>query len=162
MALLGRASNALAVTLLALACASVVAADKRTNSRPATTAAPRAASAPAAQPSTNGYRIASKPAWVVDVDAPTKAPTNPEGPGYRLLLSDVQTRLDAPGEQQQYIRSRVVATESAALAEVSKAELHFNPAYQTLTLHEAALWRDGVRQDRLNGARIELLRREER
>ena len=48
------------------------------------------------------------------------------------------------------------------MAEVSKAELHFNPAFQTLTLHEAAVWRDGVRQDRLHGARIELLRREER
>ena len=83
-------------------------------------------------------------------------------PSYRLLLSDVQTRLDAPGEQQQFARSRLVATESASLAEVSKAELHFNPAFQTLTLHEAAVWRDGVRQDRLQGARIELLRREER
>src|SRR5207244_11524055 len=105
----------------------------------------RSAAHDAPSPLANGDRIAPRGAWVGDVDAPTKAPATAQGPGYRLLLSDVQTRLDAPGEQQQYIRSRVVATESAALGEVSKAELHFNPAYQTLTLHEAALWRDGVR-----------------
>jgi lipoprotein NlpI len=122
-----------------------------------------APSAPAEVPFVNGHRIAPAPAWVMPVDAPVKAAgAVAHGPSYRVLLSDVQTRLDAPGEQQQYVRSRLVATESAALAEVSKAELHFNPAYQTLTLHEAALWRDGVRHDRLQGARIELLRREER
>ena len=121
-----------------------------------------AASVPAAVPFVNGYRIAPKPSWVVEADAPIKAPASHRAPSYRLLLSDVQTRLDAPGEQQQFARSRLVATESAALAEVSKAELHFNPAFQTLTLHEAAVWRDGVRQDRLSSARIELLRREER
>jgi lipoprotein NlpI len=55
-----------------------------------------------------------------------------------------------------------VATDSSALPEVSKVELSFNPAFQTLTLHEAVVWRDGVRLDRLAGARIELLRREER
>ncbi|MCG3190577.1 MAG: hypothetical protein LKCHEGNO_03324 [Burkholderiaceae bacterium] len=121
-----------------------------------------AAPAEAAPPFANGYRIAATPSWVIGVDAPTRADPAARGPGYRVLLSDVQIRLDAPGEQQQYVHSRLVATDSAALAEVSKAELRFNPAYQTLTLHEAALWRDGVRLDRLAGARIELLRREER
>jgi lipoprotein NlpI len=149
---------------LAALCSGVSAqANKPAKSRPA--AAPPVAaqaSAPATVPFVNGYRIAPKPSWVADVDAPVKVSASHSAPSYRLLLSDVQTRLDAPGEQQQFARSRLVATESAALAEVSKAELHFNPAFQTLTLHEAAVWRDGVRQDRLQGARIELLRREER
>jgi len=124
---------------------------------------PAAVAAAVPAPFVDGYRIAPVPAWVQPVDAPVKAlPRAGQGPGYRLLLSDVQTRLDAPGEQQQFSRSRLVATESAALQEVSKAELSFNPAFQTLTLHEAVIWRDGVRLDRLSDARIELLRREER
>ncbi len=130
--------------------------------------APRPAGTPAAisttksVPFVDGHRVAPIPAWVKPIDAPTKAAPAAQGPGYRLLLSDVQFRLDAPGEQQQFSRSRLVATQSGALAEVSKAELHFNPAFQTLTLHEAAIWRDGARLDRLKDARIELLRREER
>lgn len=112
---------------------------------------------------TDGWRIAPVPSWVQTIEAPLKAaPQAAGGPGYRLLLSDSQTRLDAPGEQQQFSRSRLVATDSSALAEVSKVELTFNPAFQTLTLHEAVIWRDGQRVDRLKDARIELLRREER
>ena len=158
------AGRALTITAVVAACCSGVAAQtgKPTKTKPAAPPAAAQASAPAAVPFVNGYRIAPKPSWVTEVDAPVRAPASHGAPSYRLLLSDVQTRLDAPGEQQQFARSRLVATESASLAEVSKAELHFNPAFQTLTLHEAAVWRDGVRQDRLQGARIELLRREER
>ncbi|HEX6018067.1 MAG TPA: DUF3857 domain-containing protein, partial [Burkholderiaceae bacterium] len=158
---IGLAGRALAIgAAAALSIAAAAQPVRPARAMPAAAVPPGAAAGPVA----NGYRIAPTPSWVIDIDAPTRVnPVVPtKGPGYRVLLSDVQTRLDAPGEQQQYVRSRLVATESAALAEVSKAELPFNPAYQTLTLHEVALWRDGVRHDRLAGARIELLRREER
>jgi len=159
--LVGRVASV--IVLVALGASAAAQASKPAKAKAAPLPSPAALPASAAIPFVNGHRIAPTPSWVVSVDAPVKAPASAaQGPGYRVLLSDVQTRLDAPGEQQQYVRSRLVATESAALAEVSKAELNFNPAYQTLTLHEAALWRDGVRHDRLNGARIELLRREER
>ncbi|HET7524590.1 MAG TPA: DUF3857 domain-containing protein, partial [Burkholderiaceae bacterium] len=153
-----------AVALAALSAGIAAQPGKAVKAKSPAAAAPRAAaSASADTPFVNGYRVAPTPSWVMPIDAPTKAPAGgAQAPGYRVLLSDLQTRLDAPGEQQQYMRSRLAATESAALGEVSKAELHFNPAYQTLTLHEAALWRDGVRYDRLKDARIELLRREER
>jgi lipoprotein NlpI len=151
------------VAFVALSMSASAQPGKPAKAKPVALSLQAAALASAPIPFVNGHRIAPTPSWVIDVDAPVKAPAiGAQGPGYRVLLSDVQTRLDAPGEQQQYVRSRLVANESAALTEVSKAELHFNPAYQTLTLHEAALWRDGVRQDRLNSARIELLRREER
>ena len=153
-----------AATLLALAAQASAQANRPAKARAAVAVTAQPVAAAAAVPFVDGHRIAPTPPWVVGIDAPTRVPAGsaPPGPGYRVLLSDVQTRLDAPGEQQQYVRSRLVATESAALAEVSKAELNFNPAYQTLTLHEVAVWRDGVREDRLGNARIELLRREER
>lgn len=149
---------------LAIAQTATPAANKPATGKPLplkmSTVKAAAASTPSS--STQGYRIAATPEWVISVDAPAKAaPTGEQGPGYRLLLSDVQTRLDAGGEQQVFSRSRLVASESAALQEVAKAELTFNPAFQTLTLHEAMVWRDGVRLDRLKDARIELLRREE-
>lgn len=136
---------------LALLFAST--ADAQTAVRPVAKGAPQrpaiaaAAKVPAKlQPVADfadGWRMAPAPAWVERIDAPLQAPAKQAtGPGYRLLLSDVQTWLGAPGEQHQYARSRLVATDASALPEVSKAELSFNPAFQTLTLHEAAIWRD--------------------
>ena len=133
------ASIVIALTALSVGIAAQPgkAAKAKAPAAPASRAADPAA--PVDVPFVNGYRIAPTPSWVMPIDAPVKVSASvTQGPGYRVLLSDLQTRLDAPGEQQQYMRSRLVASESAALGEVSKAELHFNPAYQTLTLHEAA------------------------
>jgi len=154
-------------------CGLTIAGAQTAKPLAAKPSAPRSAHAKAAviasvaeqapAPFVNGYRIAATPDWVKAVDAPLKiAPSGGQGPGYRQLLSDTQTRLDEDGGQHMYSRSTLVATESAALQEVSKAELMFNPAFQTLSLHEAAVWRNGVRNDRLKDARVELLRREER
>ena len=139
LACTGRALT-LSAALVAFSAGAAAQTNKPTKGKPPAAVQPRAAepATPPAVPFVNGYRVAPKPSWVAEVDAPVKAPASHGAPSYRLLLSDVQTRLDAPGEQQQFARSRLVATESAALAEVSKAELHFNPAFQTLTLHEVA------------------------
>jgi lipoprotein NlpI len=126
---------------------------------PAKPAAGKTATKPAANSS---YRFGKTPDWVrpVKASAPQAAPAA-GGLGYRLLLIDTQTLLGADTSQQVYTRTLSVATESAGLQVVSKAELYFNPAYQTLTVHEASVQRNGTRLDRLKDARIELLRREE-
>src|SRR5688500_14215434 len=62
---------------------------KPAKSKAAASATAQAVSAaPAAVPFVNGHRIAPKPSWVVDVDAPIKAPASHSAPSYRLLLSD--------------------------------------------------------------------------
>ena len=110
----------------------------------------------------SGYRLGKTPEWVHPVTAsPQAAATASGGIGYRLLLIDTQTLLGADASQQVYTRTRSTATEASGLQVVSKAELYFNPAYQTLTVHDAAVVRDGKRMDRLKDARIEMLRREE-
>src|SRR6185503_12459284 len=113
------ACRALTISAIAVAFGTGVAAQTnkpvKGKPAPATQPAPAQTGAPPAVPFVNGYRIAPKPSWVAEVDAPVKAPASHSAPSYRLLLSDVQTRLDAPGEQQQFARSRLVATESAAL-----------------------------------------------
>jgi len=131
----------------------------------ASAAAKLAAARPPAAPSADKYRIAKAPAWVEPV-ASALVPSDAIAPGaagagFRALLFDRQVRLGADGQRQDYAHSRTMAVEPAALPEVSKIEIGFNPAFQTLALHEAAVWRDGARLDRLADASIQLLRREE-
>ncbi|MBC7994024.1 MAG: DUF3857 domain-containing protein [Rhizobacter sp.] len=128
-----------------------------------TAAKPAAGKTSAKAPAANSYRFGKTPDWVKPAkpaSAPAPAATS-GGLGYRLLLIDTQTLLGADASQQVYTRTRSVATEAAGLQVVSKGELYFNPAYQTLTVHEASVQRNGARLDRLKDARIELLRREE-
>lgn len=148
-----------AALLVALAWAAALALPLTAPAH-AATKAPAATKAKAAAPS--GYRIGKAPDWVKPVKAspPSTAPAS-GGLGYRLLLVDTQTQIGADSSEQVYTRSVSTATESAGLQIVSKAELYFNPAYQTLTVHEATVIRDGKRLDRLKDARIEMLRREE-
>jgi tetratricopeptide (TPR) repeat protein len=117
---------------------------------------------PVAAAATSGYRVGKAPAWVRPAKPSATAATPASGGlGYRFLLIDTQTLLGADATEQVYTRTRTTATEAAGLQVVSKAELYFNPAFQTLTLHEAAVVRNGTRSDRLKDARIEMLRREE-
>ncbi len=147
-------------TLWAAALALPWAATAQNAAKPAAVkAAPKTA---AKTPTPNGYRLGKTPDWVKSIkpDSQAGAPAG-NGLGYRVLLIDTQTLLGADASQHAYTRTRSTATEAAGLQVVSKAELYFNPAYQTLTVHEAAVLRDGTRLDRLKDARIELMRREE-
>ena len=152
--------------LLAILAPAAHAADapvKPVAARPAAkpaAAAPRAAAASGAE----GWRTGPSPAWIVPAEAALKAsPTNAGASpgGIRGLLFDRQVQIAPDGQVQEYIHTRTLVTENVGLQEAGKSELSFNPAFQTLVVHEAAVWRDGVRTDRLAGARMELLRREQ-
>lgn len=110
------------------------------------------------------YRIEKLPAWV---KAPPALATVAAGGqagarARREVLLDLQVQIALGTVQQQlFLRHRRVALDAATLGEVSKSEIYFNPAYQTLQLHEAAVHRNGARLDRLKDARIEILRREQ-
>ncbi len=106
--------------------------------------------------------MAPRPAWVVDPEGlaqPDATITAVKGHARRELLLDLQSN-HTSAKAQYFVRVRVAATDAAALASVSQPQIQFNPAYQSLTVHEAAVWRQGQRADRLQGARIELMRRE--
>lgn len=152
-------------TLWAAMLAFPLAATAQKTAKPvAAKTAPKAiaVTTPKAVPAASGYRLGKTPAWVKSIPPGSHASTPPaNGLGYRLLLIDTQTLLGTDASQQVYTRTRSTATEAAGLQVVSKAELYFNPAYQTLTVHEASVLRNGTRLDRLKDARIELMRREE-
>lgn len=148
----------------AAAPAATPAAPPRAAPAEARAAAPAPLSrAPLPGPSGVGYRTDHLPAWVQAVPATPAAPSAPADSGARArreLLFDLQMQLAQP-KPQTFFRWRSVALDSSTLRDVSQPQVNFNPAYQTVLLHEAAVIRGGQRLDRLADARVELLRREQ-
>ncbi len=126
----------------------------------ATVAAPPAVE-PAPTKAGEGYRFGPRGTWVVEPEGLPSAPSKPSaGSGSRVeMLIDLQVNYTAP-KPQQYIRTQVVAQDAAALTSVSQPQLVFNPSYQSITIHEVAVWRDGRKLDRAKDARVETMRRE--
>jgi Domain of Unknown Function with PDB structure (DUF3857) len=177
--LLGRGAAALLCWAVSLACVAQVpaAATKKAaeGKKPEAARTLRPAAASAAVPGSasastanlalagKGWRVGPRPSWIVD---PTEAPdtgsnTSGSGTARRELLVDFQSNYALP-KPQHYSRLRSMATDSSTLGSVSQPQIGFNPAFQTLVVHEASVLRDGRKLDRLNGARIELMRREQR
>jgi lipoprotein NlpI/transglutaminase-like putative cysteine protease len=144
------------------AAATKPAARPAVSAKPAAKPAPAATAAAAAAParSGKGWRTGPIPAWVVAPPEPDRSlPPAPATGTRRDQLVDVQ--VDHTGAKaQSFIRVRSVALDAAALGGVSQWQLAFNPAFQTLVVHHAHVWRDGQRSDRLAEARIEPMRRE--
>ncbi|MBI2308916.1 MAG: DUF3857 domain-containing protein [Rhodocyclales bacterium] len=88
---------------------------------------------------------------------PTLSATGPT----KILLTDNQVNLAGP-KPVSYVRQRTVAQERAGLEQVSTIRVTFNPHFETLALHELAVFRDGKRVDRLKTAHIDLAQRERR
>jgi lipoprotein NlpI len=152
----------IALLLGALAAVHAIAAAQPPAAKAGAPRAPTKTTQPA-KPAVagEGYQLGKVPEWVKPVAADTRAPAGAPALGYRHLLMDSQTLVAADGTQQNYAHTRTAATDGNGVQLLSKAELYFNPAYQTLVVHEASVYRDGRRLDRLKDARIELLRREE-
>lgn len=126
-------------------------------------ATPPKASAKALLPrAAGGYKLVRTPEWVKPVKPSiTTGSATGGSPGYRIALADQQTLLANDGTEHAYTHTRIAIAESAGVQAASKVEIYFNPAFQTVSLHEAAVLRNGTRLDRLKDARIETLRREE-
>jgi len=125
---------------------------------------PQASPSPAypSVPAGAGYRFAALPGWVKPVPTASAAPlaANAGAKARRELLVDLQVQLGQK-DAKTFIRVHNTALDSSTLREVSEPQISFNPAYQTLVIHSAAVLRAGQRTDRLKDARIELMRREQ-
>jgi Domain of Unknown Function with PDB structure (DUF3857) len=126
---------------------------------------PAAAATPAAAPGARegkGWRVGPPPAWVVAAPAPADGATRaPDGGSRREQLVDIQLNHALPAPQF-FIRIRAVALDASALGSVSQPQIQFNPAFQKVVIHGAAVIRNGQRSERLGQARIEPMRREQR
>lgn len=103
------------------------------------------------------WQIGATPAWVVD---PGSAPTKHANAPRRDELVDIQSNYTGTAPQF-YTRIRSVAKDASTVASISQWQIYFNPRYQKAVVHTVAVIRDGVRQDRMKTAQMELMRREQ-
>ncbi|PZP27448.1 MAG: hypothetical protein DI603_21895 [Roseateles depolymerans] len=117
-----------------------------------------------AVPADAGYRFGPTPAWVKPLP-PAEAGAGGGAPaGAKALrepLADVQIQVAPQSRTASYVHLQRVALDASVLREVSEPQIGFNPAYQQLVIHQVAVLREGRREDRLKGARIEMMRREQ-
>ena len=108
------------------------------------------------------YRIAPEPAWVTKVAAPahTTPGATASGDVYRVL-ADVQVHraIDPPETYQHYAAQ---AVNELGVPEVSQLAVSFNPAYETLLLHEATIHRGDVELPIPIRGHVKILHREDR
>lgn len=169
--------------VLSVLCAHGAVAQPAAPGKPAATRAaakpaPRVAApvpaAPASAPTDSaappalagkGWRVADRPSWVVELsagsgDAPRPAVASAGVTTRRELLVDQQSNFRS-STPQRYLRVRSQVGDASTVAQLSQVQILFNPAYQSVELHELSVIREGRRTSRLRESRIELLRREQ-
>jgi lipoprotein NlpI len=114
------------------------------------------------QPGGAQYHMDKAPEWVMKIPAPTHPiQAHSTSGSTQILLSDTQINL-LESKPVYYFHEIKVAQERAGLEQISTIKIRFNPSFETLTLHDLAVFRDGKRIDQLKTARIDLAQRERR
>jgi transglutaminase-like putative cysteine protease/lipoprotein NlpI len=130
--------------------------------RPAKPASKATLAAHPAVPAGAGYRFGPAPAWVKSLPAAESRPAAAVGAkARREPLVDVQVQLASRSSTATYVHLQHEALDTSTLRDVSEPQIHFNPAFQQVVIHQLAVLRNGQRLDRLKDARIELMRREQ-
>lgn len=107
----------------------------------------------------HSYLRAPTPSWVVPVKPPAATATAASGPVSMTVLDDQISLLE--DKPVRYMRYRIQVAEKTGLEMVSQVPVQFDPAYETLTLHELYVVRNGARLERLKTAKIRLIQREQ-
>jgi hypothetical protein len=101
------------------------------------------------------------PAWIEWLAQPAVNPGRiraAEGGVYDLLY-DSQIRTGT-GPEQSFRRRMIKVIDRAGLEDAAQTKIDFDPAFEHLLLHRAAIWRDGRMIDRTAAVDIDILRRE--
>lgn len=108
-----------------------------------------------------GYAIGPIPDWVQPVTAPlSAAPPRHNSSGVMYLLSDRQWRV-GKGDRHSYVRLATRALNTLGVEQSSHISIDFDPVFETLTLHEVTIHRDGQVLERLARSQISLIQREQ-
>ncbi|MFL6679178.1 MAG: DUF3857 domain-containing transglutaminase family protein [Burkholderiaceae bacterium] len=109
------------------------------------------------------YRIGTTPAWVKPVALAALAPAQADAAnvahGLRYDLIDDQVRL-AQGSRGRYHHEISEAVTDRGIDALSHHEITFDPSWETLTLVQLDVIRDGRRASRLRDVRVKVLQRE--
>lgn len=104
-----------------------------------------------------GFKIERVPAWVQPVTVDASAQIAPAS--VQLLLVDRQTRVER-ASTVRFVHSVRQITDSSGLQKGAQIEIEFDPSYETLSLHQLAVWRGTQRIDKLDRKLVKLLHRE--
>lgn len=104
------------------------------------------------------YRYSPTPAWVTPQNGSTAAATR-EQQSVEFLLVDDQIQLDPAPEE--YRRRVLRPLTTVGVEEVSELQLRFNPAFQTLNIHQIQVRRGEEVRDLTRSARLRVVHREE-
>jgi hypothetical protein len=107
------------------------------------------------------YLKTAPPSWVLSVAIPTEvvAPSSQIVSGSHTLLHDRQIRVDGAGTSQ-FSHFATQALNEQGVASIANIEIAFDPAYQTLRLHDVLVHRRDQIQNRTASLRVDMLRRE--
>ena len=102
------------------------------------------------------------PPWVEKLDVDTRVAVEKRNVRWGLydLLNDHQIRV-ANGEEAHYFRTVRKVLSPSGVQNASELELDFDPSFETLTIHEVAVIRNGARFIAFNPAAIRVIEKED-
>lgn len=108
------------------------------------------------------YQIGPHASWIQPIKVPTTNinPKKEATDGQYYLLVDKQVRNDTKGEEFFRHYAQKVINEQGA-EQVSQVSVDFTPAFESLTIHQVHVLRDGKSINQLKPEKIRLLQREE-
>ena len=98
------------------------------------------------------------PSWVIEVEIPDVQNLSPsDETEKRYLLYNRQVHPDSKEQFQQFV-FQILNQNSAH--DDSQIEIEFSPDFETLSLHELCIYRNGQKIDKKDSSRIQVIQRE--
>jgi transglutaminase-like putative cysteine protease len=103
------------------------------------------------------YKIDDKPSWITKINIPENNSYIDQSVQY--LLIDGQLNLTQE-RHEHFIHNAQRVVSEGGLEQSSKFSFSFQPDYQSISLHEIVIYREGLSIDVMSSANIQLIRRE--
>jgi transglutaminase-like putative cysteine protease len=109
------------------------------------------------------FHTAPTPDWakVHNVDVSTSVPVDLISNGVYYRLVDDQIKVEPNGQQHYFSRIAQTVVNAKGLDDSSLIEIHFDPTYETLIVHDISVIRNGNRASRLESADISIFNSEQ-
>lgn len=107
--------------------------------------------------------VAPQPTWALDVppNLDAEVPLETVSSGVHYLLVDSQVRVGDDNQPEYFYHYAERVLNQTGVEGSSQITIDFDPTYESLTLHEIIIWRDGRSIDKVDTARMSLIHREE-
>ncbi len=106
--------------------------------------------------------VKERPDWVVyrPVELNFTVPLDTISQGVYHLLVDVQVYAPRKSDPEYFSHYAQHIVNQTGVEQSAQIYVDYNPAYESVRLHEVAVWRDGKKIDKLDTARVSLINRE--